>query len=241
VSVLTWAIPPRKEPPAAHYPDAYAPWVPTDDPATRFSLWQQLISEARDGIERVVNSKKLVVSALRGFVPTGAGMVLSLIADVSVASETVEIADRHIEGGVAAGDGIVLWSLLCGMQRAKYYALTCEALTGREAERIGLVSLAVPEDEVLPTALRIARQFAHGPQHALSFTKRAFNQWSRLGALSSLDVGLYLEMLNFLADQDVIAVRTKPDYRGQGELPVGQPQRVTYPSVSRPYGPRTPY
>ncbi len=79
----------------------------------------------------------------------GAGLVAGLLADVSVVGRTARIIDGHTRLGVAAGDhAAVCWPLLCGMAKAKYYLLTCDTLTGEEAERIGLVSLCVDDDEV---------------------------------------------------------------------------------------------
>ena len=80
------------------------------------------------------------------------GLVAALLADVSVVGRTARIIDGHTRLGVAAGDhAAICWPLLCGMAKAKYYLLTCETLTGEEAERIGLVSLCVDDDDVQTT------------------------------------------------------------------------------------------
>src|SRR5207253_1278650 len=80
--------------------------------------------------------------------------------------------------GVAAGDhAAIVWPLLCGMAKAKYHLLLCEEVDGAEAERIGLVSLCVPEDELEERALEIARRLAAGSQAAISHTKVALNEW----------------------------------------------------------------
>ena len=80
-----------------------------------------------------------------------------MLADVSVVGRTARIIDGHTRLGVAAGDhAAICWPLLCGMAKAKYYLLTCETLTGEEAERIGLVSLCVDDDEVQDRALEVA-------------------------------------------------------------------------------------
>ena len=78
---------------------------------------------------------------------------MAMLADISVVGRTARIIDGHTRLGVAAGDhAAICWPLLCGMAKAKYYLLTCETLTGEEAERIGLVSLCVDDDQVLDTA-----------------------------------------------------------------------------------------
>ena len=76
---------------------------------------------------------------------------------MSVVGRTARIIDGHTRLGVAAGDhAAICWPLLCGMAKAKYYLLTCDTLTGEEAERIGLVSLCVDDDEVQDRALEVA-------------------------------------------------------------------------------------
>ena len=82
--------------------------------------------------------------------------------------------------GVAAGDhAAIVWPLLCGMAKAKYHLLLCEPVDGVEAERIGLVSLCVPEEELEERALAIATRLAEGSQPALRHTKLALNNWLR--------------------------------------------------------------
>src|SRR5215468_2897717 len=119
--------------------------------------------EARDIVYNVINCSKPIVSAMHG-VAVGAGLVCGLLADVSIATRSARIIDGHTRLGVAAGDhAAICWPLLCGMAKAKYYLLTCETLSGEEAERIGLVSLVVDtEEELHAKALAVAQQLARG-------------------------------------------------------------------------------
>jgi enoyl-CoA hydratase len=82
------------------------------------------------------------------------------------------------------------------MAKAKYYLLTCEALSGEEAERIGLVSLCVDDDAVQSTALDVARSLAVGAQDAIRFTKHTLNHWYR-SMLPAFDASLAYEFLGF--------------------------------------------
>jgi enoyl-CoA hydratase len=108
-----------------------------DDYAARV----RIMREARDLVFNVINCSKPIVSAMHG-PAVGAGLVAGLLADVSVVGRSAKIIDGHTRLGVTAGDhAAICWPLLCGMAKAKYYLLTCEPLTGEEAERIGLVSL----------------------------------------------------------------------------------------------------
>jgi enoyl-CoA hydratase len=138
-----------------------------------------------------------VISAING-VAVGAGLAVALMADISIIDEAARFTDGHLRLGVAAGDhAVAIWPLLCGMAKAKYYLLTSEFIDGREAERIGLVSKAVPAADVVPTAMAIATKLALGPQDATRYTKRALNHWLRQ-ALPAFEASLAYEMLNFL-------------------------------------------
>ncbi|MBI2760985.1 MAG: enoyl-CoA hydratase/isomerase family protein [Chloroflexi bacterium] len=171
-----------------------------------------VMREARDLVYSIVNCDKPVISAING-VAVGAGLAVALIADISVIGEDVRLTDGHLRLGVAAGDhACIIWPLLCGMAKAKYYLLTSDFIDGREAERIGLVSKVVPTAEVRTEAMRIARRLADGPQHALRMTKRSLNQWLRLGGVTSFDYSLALEMLGFFGadvEAGVAAIRER--------------------------------
>ena len=129
---------------------------------------------------------------------------MAVLADISIAGENARLADGHVRMGVAAGDhAAIIWPLLCGIAKSKYYLMTSDFVSGKEAERIGLVSLCVPDDQVLAKATEVAENLATGPRHAIRFTKRALNQWL-LQASPIFDHSLALEMLGFFSD-DMIA------------------------------------
>jgi enoyl-CoA hydratase len=156
----------------------------------------RVMREARDLVFNVINCSKPVVSAIHG-PAVGAGLVAGLLADVSVVARTARIIDGHTRLGVAAGDhAAICWPLLCGMAKAKYYLLTCEMLTGEEAERIGLVSLCVDDDQVHDKALEVADGLAHGAQSAIRWTKQTLNHWYRANA-GIFDASLAYEMIGF--------------------------------------------
>jgi enoyl-CoA hydratase len=154
----------------------------------------RIMREARDLVLNLVNFDKPVVSAIRG-PAVGAGLVVALLADISVAGRTAKIIDGHTKLGVAAGDhAAICWPLLVGMAKAKYYLLTCEALSGEEAERIGLVSTCV--DDVLPTATHLAENLALGAQNAIRWTKHSLNHWYRMFG-PAFETSLGLEFIGF--------------------------------------------
>jgi enoyl-CoA hydratase len=162
------------------------------DHETRMTEWKQ----ARDLVYNVINCSKPIVSAING-VAVGAGLVAGVLADVSIAGKSARIIDGHTRLGVAAGDaGAIIWPLLCGMAKAKYYLLTCRPINGEEAERIGLVSLCVEDDKLQETALEIAKELENGAQSAIRWTKYALNNWLRMAG-PIFDTSTALEMMGF--------------------------------------------
>jgi enoyl-CoA hydratase len=162
------------------------------DHDTRLRNWK----EAKDIVYNVINCSKPVVSAIRG-PAVGAGLVCGILADISIASKTARIIDGHTKLGVAAGDhAAIVWPLLCGMAKAKYYLLLCDQLSGEEAERIGLVSMCVEDADLDAKALEIATRLANGSQSAIRWTKYSLNNWLRQAG-PAFDASLALEFLGF--------------------------------------------
>ncbi len=165
----------------------------------------RILDEARDLVYNMLHCRKPIISAING-AAVGAGLVVALLADISIAAESARLADGHVRMGVAAGDhAAIIWPLLVGMAKAKYYLMTSDFLSGKEAERLGLVSLCVPDAEVLARAEAIAQELATGPRHAICFTKRALNQWL-LQAAPIFDHSLALEMLGFFGEDMMAGV-----------------------------------
>jgi enoyl-CoA hydratase len=156
-----------------------------------------MLTEMSDLVYNMVNCEKPVVSAING-VAVGAGLVVALLADISICAEDALLGDGHVKLGVAAGDhAAFIWPLLAGMAKARYYLLTGEMLSGAEAERIGMVSKALPRDKVLEEALRIAETLATGPQLAIRWTRRALNNWLKTAG-PIFDQSAAYEMLSFM-------------------------------------------
>lgn len=177
------------------------------DEPTLLRVWK----EASDLVYNLVACSKPVVSAIRG-TAVGAGLAVALLADISVAARDARILDGHTRLGVAAGDhAVILWPLLCGLAKARYYLLTNRPLDGAEAERIGLVSVCVEDGAVYGEALGIARSLAAGSPTAVRWTKHALNGWLRRAG-PGFDASLALEFLGFrLADvkEGLAAVKGK--------------------------------
>jgi enoyl-CoA hydratase len=183
-----------------------------------YGVRTKVMREARDLVWNVINCSKPIVSAIHG-PAVGAGLVAGLLADVSIVGRNARIIDGHTRLGVAAGDhAAVCWPLLCGMAKAKYYLLTCDTLTGEEAERIGLVSLCVDDDRVHEEALVVADKLMAVSPSAMRWTKHSLNHWYR-SAGSAFDASLALEFYGFGGPdvaEGLASHREKrsPDFRG---------------------------
>lgn len=188
-----------------------------EDYDARIRMWH----EARDLVHNILDCQKPVVSAIQG-PAVGAGLVAALMADISIAAKSAKIVDGHTRLGVAAGDhAAIIWPLLCGMAKAKYHLLLCEPMSGEEAERMGLISLAVEDDELQAKALDAATRLANGAPNAIRWTKHALNNWLRMAG-PSFDASLALELLGFGGPEAKEGLasyleKRKPDFSRKGD------------------------
>ena len=199
------------------------------DMASDFEVRARVWKEARDLVYNIINCDKPIVSAMHG-PAVGAGLVAGLLADISIATKTARIVDGHTRLGVAAGDhAAMVWPLLCSMAKAKYHLLLCEPINGEEAERIGLVSLAVDDEELLPRAYEVADKLASGSQTAIRWTKYALNNWLRQAG-PIFDTSLALEFMGFGGPdvrEGVASLRQRrlPDFSPRPNAPGTRPDR----------------
>lgn len=178
------------------------------------------IDESLHGVTELVwemiNCSKPVIAAVNGLA-MASGLAVALSADISVAGDDVTLNDGHLRGGMAAGDhAVLLWPLYMSLAQARYYLLTGDSMNGREAERLGLVSLSVPTADVLDRALRIADRVATNAQFAVRWTKRALNAWVRQQA-PLFEMSAALQMLTLHGDDmteamSAIAAKRKPRF-----------------------------
>ncbi|HUJ04717.1 MAG TPA: enoyl-CoA hydratase/isomerase family protein [Streptosporangiaceae bacterium] len=162
-----------------------------------FDRTAHMLGEMSDLVYNMTNCEKPIISAING-VAVGAGLVVALLADISICAQDARLGDGHVKLGAAAGDhAAIIWPLLCGMAKARYHLLTGEMVDGVEAERIGLVSKVLPREQVLAEALRVADTLATGSQLAIRLTKRALNSWLRTAG-PIFDQSAAYEMLTFM-------------------------------------------
>ena len=192
-----------------------------DNPVARMATWK----EAKDLVYNVINCNKPIISAING-VAVGAGLVVGILADISICGKSARIVDGHTRLGVAAGDvACIIWPLLCGLAKAKYYLLTCKPLSGKEAERIGLVSLCVEDADLQKIALETAEDLANGAQSAIRWTKYALNNWLRVNG-PLFDTSTALEMLGFTGAEarEGLGLASR---EAQARIPAGLPDLIS--------------
>ncbi|HXK21543.1 MAG TPA: enoyl-CoA hydratase-related protein [Myxococcota bacterium] len=153
--------------------------------------------EGRRIVDHILECSKPIVSAVNGYA-MGLGATVALLADVVVAARSAVFADTHVAMGIGAGDGgQLIWPLLVGVNRAKYYLMTGERVGAEEAERIGLVNFVVDDAELMTRALAIASRLAQGPSQAIAASKMAINHWMRSVSSTVLPHSLALEAACF--------------------------------------------
>lgn len=151
------------------------------------------IREARQIVDNLLDCEKPIVSAVHGYA-MGLGATVALLCDVVVAGRKTTFADTHVRMGIGAGDGgQVIWPLLMGVNRAKYFLMTGEHLPAEEAYALGLVNFVVDEDEVLDKATAIAERLAAGPSLAISASKVPVNKYIKMVSNLVLPLSLNLE------------------------------------------------
>ncbi len=161
-----------------------------------------------------------VIAAVNG-PAVGLGMLFVLYSDIIFASEKGRFGDGHIKLGIAPGDGaFVMWSLLCGIGRAKEYLWTGKIIDANEAYRIGLVNHVVPHDELIPEVMDFARKLAKGPSLAIEFTKRAYNKRIRDEFNLVFDLSYAMQTLSYFTEDHKEGPRTflekrEPHFQGR--------------------------
>ena len=177
-----------------------------------------MAGEAAQLVLNMLDCEKPIISAING-TAVGAGLAVALMADISIIAEDARLTDGHLRLGVVAGDhAAIIWPLLCGMAKAKYYLLTCDPLNGAEAERIGLISLVAEDADLDAKALEVATKLANGAPRAIAWTKHALNHWLRTAG-PAFDASVAYEMLSFLGEdvrEGVSALRERRPPRFDG-------------------------
>ena len=171
-------------------------------PGTR-SLAQGITANAYDRVHwegrallmNLLNIEVPVIAAING--PAWRHAEIPLLSDIVLASDTAEFQDSaHFMSGMLPGDGMhIVMPLLMGMNRGRYFLLTGQTLSAREAKEMGLVAEVLPQDQVLARAWEHAEALAQKPTLLLRYPRLRFTDYLRKRMQDLLGSGLAMDGL----------------------------------------------
>lgn len=172
-----------------------------------------MMVEARQIVDHILECEKPMISAVNGYA-MGLGANVALLCDVVVAAESAVFADTHVNMGIGAGDGgQLIWPHLIGVNRAKYYLMTGDRVTGPEAHEMGLANFLVPDDELMDKALEIAGRLAAGAPQAIAASKVAVNAYLRSVSSYVMPISLKYEDMTMRSKDHKEAVKAFQEKR----------------------------
>jgi enoyl-CoA hydratase/carnithine racemase len=143
----------------------------------------------------LLNIEVPIISAING--PAWRHSEIPLLCDIVLAADTVRFQDSaHFNSDVVPGDGMhIVYPLLLGMNRGRYFLMTGQTLDAAEALRLGLVAEVLPADKLLPRAWDLAGDLARRPTLLLRYTRLLFTEYLRRQMHDLLGYGLAMESL----------------------------------------------
>ena len=166
-------------------------WVGGMDP----HKWDKIFQHARRLLLNLLDIEVPVIAAING--PATVHAEIGLLADIVLASDTATFRDApHFRYGTVPGDGThIVWPLLLGPNRGRYFLLTGQRLSALEAKDLGVVSEVLPAAALLDRAWEVARDLARQPDMALRYARVCLTQSIKRMMVDDLGFGLALEGL----------------------------------------------
>ncbi len=157
--------------------------------------WDKIYWEGKRLLMNLLDIEVPVIAAVNG--PALIHAEIAVLSDIVIASETADFQDApHFKNGIVPADGVhLVWPLLLGANRGRYFLLTGQKLSAQEALRLGVVNEVVPKDKVLPRAWELAEQLIKKPPLTLRYARVATVQQLKRMMLDNLGYGLALEGL----------------------------------------------
>jgi enoyl-CoA hydratase len=172
---------------------------------------------------RIQNSmldlEKPIIAKVRG-PAIGLGCSLALFCDFVYATPSATFADPHVSVGLVAGDGgAVIWPQLIGYARARRYLLTGDPIKGAEAAEIGLITEAVPDEDLDEVVANMAARLRSGATYAIKWTKASINAGLKVTANAIIDKAAGLENMSQMTNDNRIGLeaflnKEKPEFTG---------------------------
>jgi 6-oxocamphor hydrolase len=140
-----------------------------------------------------------IIAAVNG--PALIHAEIAVLSDIVIATENAEFQDApHFPNGVVPGDGVhIVWPLVLGVNRGRYFLLTGQKLSARDAQTLGVVKEVVPRERLLSRAREIAEQIVKKPTLSTRYARVALTQQLKRTMLDNLGYGLALEGLGALS------------------------------------------
>lgn len=163
--------------------------------------WALVYSEGRRLYESLLDIPFPIIGVING--PAHAHAALALLSDIVIASDTATFSDMgHFNGGIVPGDGVhVLWPLLLGPNRGRYFLLTGQVIDAKAALDLGLVGEVMPASNLDSRAHELAAKIGAAPTVTLRLTRVAIGLQLRRLFHEDLGYGLSLEVVSALAGQ----------------------------------------
>ena len=159
----------------------------------------EVFVNARKMVNAVLGIEVPMIAAVNG--PAKRHADLALMCDIVIAADDVTFEDTaHFHnGGIVPGDGInVVYTMLMGLNRARYLMLTGQVLNAREAKDIGLVAELMPREKLVPRAWQLAEQLAKKNDMLLRYTRMVLTHPLRKQLDEGLQYFLAMEALSTL-------------------------------------------
>jgi len=161
--------------------------------AVNHDAWYRILREGKDLLMNLLDIDVPVIGAVNG--PAHVHAELVALSDIVLATEHASFADlAHFPGSTVPGDGVhVVWPMLLGPNRGRYFLMMGEQIPAAEAKAIGIVGEVLPKDRLLPRAWEVARMLRQKPLRVLRNTRLALTQRLKKNLLDELGYGLMLE------------------------------------------------
>ena len=162
--------------------------------------WDRIYWEGKQLLHNLLDIEVPMISAING--PALRHSEIPLLSDIVLASDDTTFQDSaHFVNGLVPGDGMhVVYPLLMGLNRGRYFLLTGQTLTAEQAHEFGLVAEVLPRAQLLPRAWALAEQLAQQPVLVRRYTRVLLTQHIKRLLHDMLGYGLALEGLGSAAD-----------------------------------------
>lgn len=157
--------------------------------------WMELGWESNRLLSNLLAIDVPMISAVNG--PAARHAELPVMCDIVLAAENASFQDSaHYSGGLVPGDGVhVVFPMIMGLNRGRYFLLTGQVLGARQAMDYGLVNEVLPQEELLPRAWQLAREIMRQPEMNRRYTRLLLTEQLRRQLQELLPYGLALEGL----------------------------------------------